>query len=66
MIDHERLTYEAWLAQPLMILDALDRCFEPVTRKTSLGKLHYVGRKRPFSQLRSAASRAALGSVVVC
>jgi SAM-dependent methyltransferase len=47
MIDHERVTYEAWLARPRMILDALDLFFEPVILKTTSGKLRYVGRKRP-------------------
>jgi len=47
MIDHERVTYEAWLARPRMILDALDHFFEPVILKTTVGKLRYVGRKRP-------------------
>ncbi len=47
MIDHERVTYESWLARPRMILDALNRFFEPVLSKTTWGKLRYVGRKRP-------------------
>ncbi len=47
MTEHERVTYEAWLARPRMILDGLDRCFEPVILKMTWGKLRYVGRKRP-------------------
>ena len=47
MNDHERVTYEAWLARPRMILDALDRFFEPVLLKTTWGKLRCVSRKRP-------------------
>jgi SAM-dependent methyltransferase len=47
MIDHERATYEAWLRQPRMIRDALERHFEPVLAETSWGKLRYVGLRRP-------------------
>ena len=42
----ERPTYEAWLGQPQEIRRVLDRLFEPVTAKTSWGKLRYVGRRR--------------------
>ena len=47
MTEHERSTYEAWLGQPRMILEALDRHFEPVVMQRSWGKLRYLGQKRP-------------------
>lgn len=47
MICLERSTYESWLARPKMVLDSLGKQFEPVTVKTTWGKLRYVGRKGP-------------------
>ena len=47
MTEHERTTYEAWLGQPRMILDALGRHFDAVMSKTTWGKLRYVGRVKP-------------------
>ena len=44
--EHERATLTAWLSQPQAIRRSLDRYFEPVTAKTTFGKLRYVGKKR--------------------
>ncbi|AGA28142.1 class I SAM-dependent methyltransferase [Singulisphaera acidiphila] len=46
MIEHERTTYEAWLGQPRVIMDAMTRRFDPIVSKQSWGKLQYVGRGR--------------------
>lgn len=43
MIDRERETYEQWLGQPNQILEVFDRYFATVQRRTSWGKLIYVG-----------------------
>lgn len=43
MIDHERVTYENWLARPQQILSLLDQSFRPETKKIGWGKLAYVG-----------------------
>jgi ubiquinone/menaquinone biosynthesis C-methylase UbiE len=49
MTEHEITTYEAWLSQPRMITEALDRYFDAVKREHTWGKLRYVGRKRSSS-----------------
>ncbi|HEY4119144.1 MAG TPA: class I SAM-dependent methyltransferase [Byssovorax sp.] len=46
MIDHERRTYEQWLAQPASILALLERRFVVERRVVGWGKLQFVGRKR--------------------
>jgi ubiquinone/menaquinone biosynthesis C-methylase UbiE len=46
MIEHERSTYEQWLAQPRLIEATLDRHFVPVRRVASWGKLRIVARRR--------------------
>lgn len=45
MIEHERETYLRWLAQPALILAALERRFEPAMRQIRWGKLYFVGRR---------------------
>ncbi len=46
MIEHERETYERWLAHPAAITASIERFFEPVRRKVGWGKLWFAGRKR--------------------
>ena len=46
MIEHERDTYEAWLASGTVILAELDRHFERQRVRQRLGKLLYVGTPR--------------------
>jgi len=46
MIEHERETYEAWLARPDEILAAFDRHFETVGRRVRFGKLALQARPR--------------------
>ncbi len=46
MIEHERETYEAWLARPGEILALLDECFERERVSIGLGKINFVGRPR--------------------
>jgi ubiquinone/menaquinone biosynthesis C-methylase UbiE len=46
MYEGEQQTYDAWLAQPAMILDLLHRHFEPVQQRIRWGKLEFAGRKR--------------------
>ncbi|MCB1600664.1 MAG: class I SAM-dependent methyltransferase [Xanthomonadales bacterium] len=46
MVDGERSTYEAWLAQPSLILELLHRHFEPLQQRIRWGKLEFAGRKR--------------------
>lgn len=46
MNDHERDTYERWLADPTLILDMLRESFQTVKREVRFGKLLFVGRKR--------------------
>jgi len=46
MIEHERETYERWLAHPAAVSGAIERYFEPVRKKIAWGKLWFVGRKR--------------------
>ena len=46
MIEHERVTYEQWLAQPGMIRERIDRRFVTERRWEAWGKLSWVGRKR--------------------
>jgi len=46
MVEHERETYERWLAAPGEILARLERHFAPERRATRWGKLAFVGRKR--------------------
>jgi ubiquinone/menaquinone biosynthesis C-methylase UbiE len=43
MIEHEQRTYDAWLAQPDVVLSALERRFDPVRVSTRLGKLRFLG-----------------------
>lgn len=44
MIEHERETYEAWLARPRQILARFDRLFGRERLSIGLGKILYVGR----------------------
>jgi hypothetical protein len=46
MTDEERPTYEAWLAKPATILDAIGRDFESILMRRRWGKLVFVGRPR--------------------
>jgi ubiquinone/menaquinone biosynthesis C-methylase UbiE len=43
MAECERVTYEQWLCQPEAILSTFERYFVSKRRKTSWGKLEYVG-----------------------
>ena len=45
MIDHERQTYEQWLRQPQLVIDALQNSFARQRQFISWGKLNFVGRK---------------------
>jgi len=45
MIERERETYFHWLERPQFVLSALSRFFVPELRRTSWGKLKFVGRK---------------------
>lgn len=44
MIQHERQTYEQWLNQPDVILQAVQRHFLPIRQSVSWGKWSFVGR----------------------
>lgn len=46
MTEQERVTYEAWLRQPQMILECLNRYFQPIRIRLRRGKLLYLGEKR--------------------
>jgi SAM-dependent methyltransferase len=46
MIEHERATYDQWLAQPQCILQIIDDLFETEKREIAWGKLLFVGRPR--------------------
>jgi ubiquinone/menaquinone biosynthesis C-methylase UbiE len=46
MIDHERQTYEQWLAQPETILNLYDHFFSAQLASSRWGKYVFVGRKR--------------------
>jgi ubiquinone/menaquinone biosynthesis C-methylase UbiE len=46
MIDHERETYEQWLAQPQTIVNLYNRFFFTELSSSRWGKYVYVGRKR--------------------
>ena len=43
MIEHERVTYEQWLARPGQILTMLGEHFDEVDKRTAWGKLMFVG-----------------------
>lgn len=45
MIEHERTTYEQWLGQPAVVLNALKCRFRVERCSTTFGKLRFVGRK---------------------
>ncbi len=45
MVEYETDTYEAWLSQPKMIVELLDKHFTPETRTHTWGKIMYLGRK---------------------
>jgi ubiquinone/menaquinone biosynthesis C-methylase UbiE len=47
MIEHERVTYEAWLKNAPTVLRELDRHFDRRQVRMRLGKIHYVGTPRP-------------------
>jgi hypothetical protein len=47
MIEHERVTYEAWLRNAPMIISELDTHFDRRQLRMRLGKIHYVGIVRP-------------------
>jgi len=49
MIDHERATYEQWLAQPQTIVNLFDRFFFTELSSSRWGKHIYVGRKRTMA-----------------
>lgn len=44
MVEHERATYEQWLAQPAMIRERLERRFRPERVRVRWGKLFVLGR----------------------
>jgi len=44
MIEHERRTYEQWLARGPLVLDLLARHFDVEQQRTGWGKLTFVGR----------------------
>ncbi len=46
MTELEWVTYDQWLRQPKLVLDALNRRFDLERRKIGWGKLKWVGRKR--------------------
>ena len=46
MIEHERVTYEQWLAVPDLVLATVARYFETEQCRTAWGKLVLVGRRR--------------------
>lgn len=46
MIEHERATYENWLARPSEIKGDLETIFVPEISRVAWGKLMFVGRKR--------------------
>lgn len=46
MIEHERPTYQQWLAEPDRIQTILTAAFEPLTIEHRWGKLLFVGRRR--------------------
>jgi ubiquinone/menaquinone biosynthesis C-methylase UbiE len=46
MTDEERPTYEAWLARPEAILDAVAAWFETIALHRRFGKLVFLGRPR--------------------
>lgn len=46
MIEHERRTYEQWLAHPHLVIEILTRYFEPRVMRREWGKLSFVGGKR--------------------
>jgi ubiquinone/menaquinone biosynthesis C-methylase UbiE len=46
MIEHERETYQQWLRQPGMVVNALDRYFAPEHNTCRWGKLMFAGQKR--------------------
>jgi ubiquinone/menaquinone biosynthesis C-methylase UbiE len=48
MIEHERETYEQWLAAPQLILDLITKSFSPVHRSVEWGKLYFAGTPKPF------------------
>jgi SAM-dependent methyltransferase len=46
MTEYERETYERWLSVPDLVLEVLERDFEPTYLRTRWGKVNFVGRKR--------------------
>jgi ubiquinone/menaquinone biosynthesis C-methylase UbiE len=46
MIEHERETYESWLAQPREVMAAFEAHFEPRRVERAWGKLMLLGRPR--------------------
>jgi ubiquinone/menaquinone biosynthesis C-methylase UbiE len=46
MTDEERPTYEAWLARPHAILDAVAAQFDAIVLRRRFGKLVFMGRPR--------------------
>ncbi len=47
MIEHERETYQDWLARPQAIRSVLGRIVEPLVLRIGWGKLMLVGQRRP-------------------
>lgn len=45
MIEHERDTYERWLAAPAAIKERLHASFQPVRERAAWGKLYFLGQK---------------------
>jgi len=58
MIEHERVTYEQWLAQPAMIREQIDRRFATERRWEAWGKLSWVCRKRTGTAMEAGARPA--------
>jgi len=50
MTDEERPTYEAWLARPHAILDAVSARFDTIVLRRRFGKLVFMGRPRPAAE----------------
>jgi SAM-dependent methyltransferase len=48
MIEHEGEIYRQWLREPELISSVLVNGFEPCVNRTRLGRLLFVGRRRPF------------------
>jgi SAM-dependent methyltransferase len=47
MIEHERGTYEQWLAQPALVVSLAEKHFLPIHQSFAWGKWHFLGTPRP-------------------